>query len=605
MWPSDVHNPACVSGICASTGDGARPVNSGRKANGLFGRLFRNVRSLFIGSAPIDPAQASGRAPPTGANAAAGAPDASATVAIATAAPAPTASELINEGLRERQRVGAAAAQPFFERAAHLEPHSHVPWFMLGNVASELGDLDVAVGHYTRARDLSPSDHVVRYNLGLNQMWRGYIDAAMEELRVAGGLNPSYLQAQSSLIMAQHNSDRIGPDEIAATIREWGSRFSLEHPVSAPPAVCHGSGQPKRLRVGFISGDFRTHSVAHFFELILSARDRSAFTYVLYSNSHLQDVVTQRLRAYADDWRDVWQLTDDALIDLIRSDRIDILVDLSGHTASNRLAVFARRAAPVQVSYLGYPSSTGLATMDYRITDAITDPPVPADEWHCERLLRLPDSQWCFRPFGTPAAPGPLPAREAGFVTFGSFNNLTKASDTLLRCWVQILVKLPVSRLRLTRVRSGQRAAEIIALFEQSGVAPERIECVSYANDPPYGLQFSGVDIALDNYPYNGVTTTCESLYVGVPVISLHGRNGVSRSGLSLLRALGLGELAAATPEQYVEIAVALGSDLSRLAHLRASLRERFDRSSLRDEKGFAAKFEELLITAWQQHTIQ
>jgi len=333
-----------------------------------------------------------------------------------------------------------------------------------------------------------------------------------------------------------------------------------------------------------------------------SARDRSAFTYVLYSNFHLGDAVTERLRACADDWREVWQLTDDALIDLIRTDRIDILVDLSGHTASNRLAVFARRAAPVQVSYLGYPASTGLATMDYRITDAVTDPPIPADDWHCERLLRLPDSQWCFRPFGTPAVPGPLPARAAGFVTFGGFNNLTKASDILLACWAQILVKLPTSRLRLTRVRSAQRAAEIVALFGQSGVAPDRIECVPYANDPPYGQQFEGVDIALDNYPYNGVTTTCESLYVGVPVVSLYGRNGVSRSGLSLLGTLGLGDLAASTPEQYVEIAVALGSDLSRLEQLRASLRARFDRSSLRDEKRFTAKFGELLRVAWQQH---
>jgi predicted O-linked N-acetylglucosamine transferase (SPINDLY family) len=322
----------------------------------------------------------------------------------------------------------------------------------------------------------------------------------------------------------------------------------------------------------------------------------------LYSNFHIQDAVTRRLRAYADDWRDVWQLADDALIELIRTDRIDILVDLSGHTASNRLAVFARRAAPVQISYLGYPASTGLATMDYRITDAATDPPLPADDWHCERLLRLPDSQWCFRPFGTPAAPGPLPAREAGFVTFGSFNNLTKASDTLLRCWVQILVKLPTAHLRLTRVRSPQRAAEIVALFGQSGVADERIECVSYANDPPYGEQFAGVDIALDNYPYNGVTTTCESLYFGVPVVWLHGRNCVSRSGLSLLGTLGLVELVALTPEQYVDIAVALGSDLSRLEQLRASLRARFEQSSLRDEKRFAANFEKLLRTAWHEH---
>jgi protein O-GlcNAc transferase len=583
-------------------------VNSGRKANGIFGRLLQNVRSAFSGSTTIEPASAAEKV------AAIQATEATATTAVAGAnakasagtradpAAALSASELINDGLRQREGFGVEAARPYFERAAQLEPNSHVPWLMLGNVASELGDLDVAVAHYAHARDLHPRDHVIRYNLGLNQYLRGYIDAAIEELRAACDLSPSYLQAQSTHIMALHNSDRVTPDEIAVVIRKWGARFSLEHPASAPSTVHPGTDHPERLRVGFVSGDFRTHSVAHFFEPILSARDRGAFTYVLYNNSHIQDAVTQRLRKNADDWRDIWRLTDDALIELIHTDRIDILVDLSGHTATNRLAVFARRAAPVQVGYLGYPSSTGLATMDYRITDAVTDPPVPADDWHCERLLRLPDTQWCFRPFGMPAAQGPLPAREAGFITFGSFNNLTKASDTLLRCWVEILVKLPTSRLRLTRVRSAQRAAEILALFGQSGVAPERIECVPYADNPPYGKQFTGVDIALDNYPYNGVTTTCESLHLGVPVISLHGRNGVSRSGLSLLGALGLSELAASTPEQYVEVAVALGSDLSRLEQLRSSLRARFERSSLRDEKRFTAKFEELLRIAWRQH---
>jgi protein O-GlcNAc transferase len=508
---------------------------------------------------------------------------------------------LITEGLQQRQRHGTAAARPFFERAAQLEPKSHVPWFMLGNVANELGDLDVASVHYARARDLQPGDHVIRYNLGLNHLWRGYIDAAIEELRAACGLNPAYLPAQSSYIMALHNSDRVSPEEIAAATREWAGRFSLEHPASVKINPRRDIDQPERLRVGFISGDFRAHSVAHFFEPIMSARDRSAFSYVLYSNFREADAVTDRLRAYADDWRDIWQLTDDALIEQIRADRIEILVDLSGHTVYNRLAVFARRAAPIQISYLGYPDSTGLNTMDYRITDAVTDPPGSADAWHSERILRLPDSQWCFRPFGTPAAPGLLPAREAGFVTFGSFNNLIKASDTLLRCWVEILVKLRTSRLRLTRVRSSQRAAEIVALFEQSGVSAERIECVHYERDPPYGSQFAGVDIALDNYPYNGVTTTCESLYVGVPVISLHGCNGVSRSGLSLLGSLGLGELVASTPQQYVDIAVALASDLSRLEQLRASLSSAMEHSSLRDEQRFAREFEKLLIAARQR----
>jgi protein O-GlcNAc transferase len=590
--------------LCTSTGDGVRSVNSGHKPNRMFGRLLQNVRSAFARSTAIDPTPAAEKVAAiqvTATTASAGANAKAVAGAAADPTQALSTSELINEGLRQREEFGLEAARPYFERAAQLEPNFHVPWFMLGNVASELGNLDVAVAHYVHARDLHPSDHVIRYNLGLNQYLRGYIDAAIEELRAACDLSPSYLQAQSTYIMALHNSDRITPDEIAVAIREWGAGFSLEHPASAPSTARPSTDHPERLRVGFISGDFRTHSVAHFFEPILSARDRGAFTYVLYNNSHIQDAVTQRLRTNADDWRDIWRLTDDALIELIRTDRIDILVDLSGHTASNRLAVFARRAAPVQVSYLGYPSSTGLATMDHRITDAITDPPGPADDWHCERLLRLPDTQWCFRPFGMPAPPGPLPARETGFITFGSFNNLTKASDTLLRCWVKILVKLPTSRLRLTRVRSAQRAAEILALFGQSGVAPERIECVPYANNPPYGQQFTGVDIALDNYPYNGVTTTCESLHVGVPVISLHGRNGVSRSGLSLLGTLRLGELAASTPEQYVEIAVALGSDLLRLEQLRSSLRARFERSSLRDEKRFTAKFEELLRTAWQQ----
>jgi protein O-GlcNAc transferase len=523
------------------------------------------------------------------------------TTALVAPAPAPSAGALIKEGLQQRQRHGSAAARPFFEQAAQLEPNSHVPPFMLGNVASELGDLDTAVVHYQRAHSLQPNDHVILYNLGLNHLWRGYIQAAIEDLRAACLLSPGYLTAQSSYIMALHNSDRVDPDDIALAIREWGARFSLEHPAYSRPSPRADVDHREKLRVGFISGDFRTHSVAHFFEPILSSRDRSTFTYVLYSNSHLVDDVTARLRGYADDWRDIWRLTDDAVIEQIRADHIDILVDLSGHTVYNRLAVFARRAAPVQISYLGYPDSTGLTTMDYRITDAATDPPVTADAWHCEQLLRLPGSQWCFRPFGTPEAPGTLPARASGFVTFGSFNNLTKASDTLLHCWVQILVKLPASRLRLTRVRSPQRAAEIVALFEKSGVSADRIECVPYENDPPYGSQFTGVDIALDNYPYNGVTTTCESLCVGVPVISLHGRNGVSRSGLSLLGSLGLGELVASTPEQYVGIALALASDLSRLEQLRASLHTRFEQSPLRDEKRFAAEFEKLLRLAWQR----
>jgi protein O-GlcNAc transferase len=561
-------------------------MNNERKPSGKFAQLLRGVRSAFNGGSGEHVVRSAEK---------------TASAVTSASAKMLTAGELINEGLRQRREHGVAAAQPFFETAAQLEPNSHVPSFMLGNVASELGDLDTAVRHYAHARDLQPTDHVVRYNLGSNHLWRGYVDSAIEELRAACDLNPAYLQAQSTYIMALHNSARVSPEEIAATTRDWGSRFALQQPEEASRVTRSSAVLPKVLRVGFVSGDLRTHSVAHFFEPIASARNRAAFRYVFYSTSLHQDAVTQRLHSYADAWRDVSKLGDDAFIELIRADDIDILVDLSGHTDLNRLAVFARRAVPVQISYLGYPDSTGLSTMDYRITDAVTDPSPDADNWHCERLLRLPNSQWCFRPFGALTEPGPLPALKNGFVTFGSFNNLTKVSDAVLHCWALILTNLPTSRLRLTRIRSPQRAAEIVALLGRSGIAAERIESVSYCSDAPYGLQFAGVDIALDPYPYNGVTTTCESLFFGLPVISLHGRHGVSRSGLSILASLGLRELAASSAQQYVDIAVALALDLPRLQLLRSSLRSRFEESPLRDEKRFAANFEELLRTAWQR----
>jgi protein O-GlcNAc transferase len=560
-------------------------VSKGRNSDGVFGRVSRAIRSAlkkdesYQATLPSEPSATTGLLPT-----------------------ALSANDLVNEGLQERKLNGPRSALPLFERATQIEPNSHLPLLMLGNVNSELGDFDQAAAYYERARDIEPKNHIVRYNLGLCQLSRGYIDSAIAELAGACYLNPTYEAAHSAFIMALHYSDRATPEEIAAAIREWGAQLTA---LSAPKAGVWPSikdSASSRLRVGFVSGDFRTHSVAHFFEPIASARCRSTFEYVFYSNSEGQDEVTGRLRAYADSWRDIVHLSDSALIELICADDIDILVDLSGHTSSNRLAVFAARAAPVQIAYLGFPDSTGLPTMDFRIADGTTDPPIPADSWHTETLLRLPESQWCFRPFGAPTPPGPLPALDAGFVTFGSFNNLTKISDTTLRCWTQILLKLPTARLRLTRVHSPKRASEIVGAFEKSGIRSDRIDCVPYRIEVPYGAQFVGVDIALDPYPYNGVTTSCECLFVGVPVISLYGRNSVSRSGLCILSTLGLRELAASTEAQYIDVAVALASDLASLVRLRQGLRGRVEQSSLRNEELFAKRFEELLQLAWQQY---
>ena len=568
-------------------------MRDGRKPGGVFARFANGLRSAIAGERKRRPSIV--ESTPVGASTVEARP-------AAPVAPPPPASatELINEGLRQRQQLGTAAAVPFFERAVLAEPHSHQPLFMLGNAAAELGDMDAAVVHYARARDLAPNDHVIRYNLGLCHFWRGFMDPAIEELDAACRLNPSYLPARTSYLLALHNSDRIEPAAIAAAIRQMGTQFPGPAATVAPPAE-QSSGPERKLRVGFVSGDFRTHSVAQFFEPILNERNRGAFEYICYSSCGQQDAVTERLRSGADAWRDVWQLPDDALVEQIRADRIDILVDLSGHTEFNRLPVFARRAAPVQITYLGFPNSTGVRTMDYRITDSLTDPVPFADELHSEKLLRLPDSQWCFRPFGAPLEIDPLPARKNGFVTFGSFNNLSKASDTLLQCWTRILTDSPDSHLRITRVRSPQRAAAIIALFARSGIAAERIECTAHQSVVHYGSLFTGVDIALDHFPYNGVTTTCESLLAGVPVVSLYGAHGVSRSGLSILTCIGLKELAAASPDDYIKTAVTLAGDLERLERIRSDLRARLEQSPLRDEKRFAASFEAQLHSAWRQ----
>jgi protein O-GlcNAc transferase len=507
--------------------------------------------------------------------------------------------DFVNEGLRRVQTLDVAAALTLFEKAAEIEPDSHIPPFMLGNAFSHMGDLDMAATHYRRARGLKSSEAVIRFNFGLNELSRGYTENAIAELREACRLNPQHTAAQSTYLVALLNSDRHGADDIAAAARDWGNRFAAQHPETGKLHQARGAGPPRRLRVGFVSGDFRTHSVARFFEPIASGHDRDAFDYFFYHNFPDHDEVTERLRGHAHQWRDVWRLDDDALVERIRSDNVDILVDLAGHTAFNRLTVFARRAAPVQVTYLGFPASTGLPTMDYRITDASTDPIPGAGAWHSERLLQLQRPQWCYRPFAArPAADG-LPARSSGFVTFGSFNSTSKISATTIECWGGILGALPQSRLRLTRIRSPQRAAEIVSILGQSGIEPARIDCLPYKIEVPVESPFAGVDIALDSHPYNGVTTTCESLFSGVPVISLHGAHGASRSGLSILGAMDLRDLVASTPAQYTQIAVGLARDLPRLERLRSSLQAMFERSALRDESGFARAFEAQLRAAW------
>jgi predicted O-linked N-acetylglucosamine transferase (SPINDLY family) len=327
---------------------------------------------------------------------------------------------------------------------------------------------------------------------------------------------------------------------------------------------------------------------------VLEHYDRERFEVHCYATNGAVDEVSERLRARVDGWVQAERLTDEELAARVRADGIDILVDLAGHTSGNRLLAFARRAAPVQVTWLGYPTTTGLSAMDYRITDWEVDP-AGYEAFNAERPLRLPGSYFCYRPYERAPQVAPLPALRSGTVTFGSFNNFAKVSPAVLALWAQVLQAVPGSRL-LLKARSLADAQVRQALLERlgaQGIEGERIDLRGWEAEVGGQLALYGeVDIGLDTWPYNGATTTCEALWMGVPVVSLSGATHASRMGRSILKAAGLAHCVADTPEAYVRAAVALAGDLDALARLRAGLRERLRASPLTDEIAFTRNLE-------------
>jgi predicted O-linked N-acetylglucosamine transferase (SPINDLY family) len=356
------------------------------------------------------------------------------------------------------------------------------------------------------------------------------------------------------------------------------------------------------LRVGYVSADFRQHSVAFFIEPVIEAHDRRGFEVICYSNVAWPDAVTMRMRKLADQWRDIARRCDEDVAEQIRRDGVDILVDLAGHTDGNRLLVFARKPAPVQVTYLGYPDTTGLRTMDYRLTDAYADPPGETEPYHSEELVRLARCFLCYRPATESPEVGELPALAAGTVTFGSFNSFAKVTEEVMGAWSRILLAVPESRLVLKAKGLGQAEARERAgeVFERHGIAPQRVEMTGQSESFVEHLRaYQCVDIALDTFPYNGTTTTCEALWMGVPVITLAGRSHVWRVGMSLLSNAGLPELIAATLDDYVAAAARLAGDVDGLRQMRRGLRQRLGASALTDAAGFTRRLEEAYRGIW------
>jgi predicted O-linked N-acetylglucosamine transferase (SPINDLY family) len=359
----------------------------------------------------------------------------------------------------------------------------------------------------------------------------------------------------------------------------------------------------RRLRIGYISPDFRAHSVARFFSPLLREHDRTKFEVFLYADVANPDRLTEAFRAQADGWRDIRNKAAEQVADLVRADQIDILIDLAGHTGGNRLEVLQRKPAPVQVSWLGYPNTTGLAAVDYRVVDQTTEPTGTAEPYSVEEIVRLPDGFHCMEAYEDAVAVAPPPCQTNGFVRFGSFNYLGKINDRVVETWARILRDVPDSRLLMKARGLGDTLANeaYLALFERHGVERERIEIAPYQPTQRDHLNLYGaVDIALDPFPYNGTTTTCEALWMGVPVVAALGDTHASRVSASLLKQIGHPELIATDTEDYVRRAVDLGHDRARMAELRGRLRADMEASPLRDERGFARKFETALQEMWR-----
>lgn len=486
------------------------------------------------------------------------------------------------------------AALVWFRRAAAIAPDWGPAYNNIGATLRRAGHLEAAAAHFYHAMRAADDfvDAYLNYGNVLTDLGRPQ-DAVTSYDRVLA-VRPDHAGALHNIPFALNYADDISAEDLARRHFESGSR--LEAPFLGP--VRHGVPQPlagRRLRIGYVSPDFRAHAVAFFFEPLLAAHDRAKVEIFCYAELTAPDAVSERIAKSADHWRPTRGMSDDALADRIAADRIDVLVDLAGHSAHNRLLVLARRPAPVQVTWLGYANTTGLTTIDARLVDAISDPAPQANGLASERLIRLEGGFHCYLPPEDAPSVKPPPSLEQGHVTFGTFNNIAKISPSTLRVWSRILERLPTSRLYVksrffsdpeSRARSLQRLVEH-GIPETRVTLAEGIPTIADHLDA-YGR----IDIALDSFPYNGTTTLCEAMWMGVPVVTLRGDRHAARVGASLLTHVGLTELIAESEQDYVERAVALARDPVRLTALRQELRARMAASSLCDPPAFAHKIE-------------
>lgn len=522
-------------------------------------------------------------------------------------------------------------AEAYYKKAIYASPDNAKLLSNYGLLLTDLGRIEEAIATLTKATTIEPSMAEGFYNLsialrtadqqrateecylkavslrkafpeawmnlGTLQLLQGRTQEARKCFSEALAQRPDYSDSASNLLMSLNYDEAYSADEIYQQHRRWGSALIASTSDSfkpSPRSVRNAAG----IRIGFVSPDFRTHSVAYFFHSLLEPA-RNDVEIFCYSTSDRHDETTDNIRSKACGWREIASLSDMEAAELIDSDRLDALIDLAGHTSGNRLGIFALRPTPVQMCYLGYPNTTGLSTIDYRITDAIADPE-HSEQRYTETLLRMNRCFLCYSPRPGVAHPMPIGRGIERPITFGSFNNLAKLTPEIIELWSRILRETPDSILVLKARPLGDShvADRYRKAFQQHGIAPERLRLIGWVPETEHLLNYNQIDIALDTYPYNGTTTTCEALWMGRPVVTLCGNLHASRVGASLLSATGMPGLIARSPEQYVDIATRTAMILRSSEHDFKDIRTRIQSSSLCDSADFQKHFFDLVENA-------
>jgi protein O-GlcNAc transferase len=485
-----------------------------------------------------------------------------------------------------------------YRRALALAPENAEAHYNLGNALRERGMLDDAAAAYREAIRLRADHAAAFHGLGLILRDQGMHDEAIAAARRALELKPASTEFHSNLILRLHYHPESTPALLLEEARQWGRRHAAKFAQTVGPHS--NEPDPNRpLKIGYVSPDFRNHPVGRFILPLMEGHDARQFQIHCYAQIDAEDEITRCIRSCARVWRDTVGMGDERLAEQIREDGIDVLVDLTSHTGFNRLLVFARKPAPVQVTYLAYPGTTGIEGMDYRITDAYLDPPGISDAFYCEKSVRV-ESYWCYRPPIEDLEVTAPPAAEAGFVTFGCLNGFRKVTAATLETWCAVLSAVGDSRM-LIHAEEGSHRQRVREFFQGRGIDPQRIEFSGKLPLRDYMEQYCRIDIALDPFPFAGGTTTCDSLWMGVPVVTLAGRTAVGRGGISILSNAGFAEFIAGDIGQYIRLATDLAGDLPRMIELRSRQREIMRKSRLMDARQFAANMEAAFRQMWGQ----